>query len=896
MILTPRKQQRSTTESASRTGNQRIKVWGLWFLVSGLWSPKAVLWSLGLLVPWSGAAATPYVDGQFKGRLAHSADGNANDEDDWAAFPTAMAIIDAAGLMDRLVHVDYNNILHHNDARFYRNMTDSVLGSIERYRMPARAMFDCQQNLEGALESIRRAIDASSADNPLYYVLAGPMEVPFLGIQRSDPAKRKYVYCISHSMWNDGYSQPEKLHLHKYTKRDIIETGVNWVQVKPGNLLADSTRTSSTPEQWAKWQWMRDSADQRLGWIFSRLQIVDRCDVSDATMTYFLVTGDEEATTAKLRALLNDKRRPSPVSVRPEIRLEAENFRQLDNFTAERVNDRTASHRVSVTLSGGREGSIRGVLDQPYAATGGQFDVEVRYFDGKRGKSEYRLFAGGQARGEAWTTSADTDSWQSRTIRGVAIKPGDEIKVMVRGDGSETAKLDYVQFNVTARTAAAPAASASRGAHARFTPTGPLDDKNALPGQIIVAGKNPGHLKYNGGGPAFLCGPDNPETFLYLGELNQDGTRSKGEQSRIIERVAKAGANAFHVILWRMNRSNLKNEGDDQHCPFVGHDPSQPLNEAVLAQWEGWFAELEAAGIVVHVDFYDDATDVEKIGWTLDAKGDLHPHERRFIEGIVQRFKHHRNIVWSVGESVNKLPRTRIPHIMKTTALIAAADPHKHPIVLSFVTPDTGERDIGKDYVFPADFHDDPNVSLITWLHVLPHGDDYEEQHAAYLRWSRVGAGRFIMMKNETERFPRTQPQSRIYMWASVMTGQHTMESGHDVLKRANLLEPDGHIARFMEQTEVHRMQPSDTRAAGATNWVLANGNESFIAYGYAAKAPMGVKDLPAGRYDLRWLDCEKGRMVTQPGVVTKGGAETTWPKPDGIGHEVAVHIKRAAK
>jgi hypothetical protein len=57
-----------------------------------------------------------------------------------------------------------------------------------------------------------------------------------------------------------------------------------------------------------------------------------------------------------------------------------------------------------------------------------------------------------------------------------------------------------------------------------------LDDPRALPGQIIVAGKNPGYLKYNGGGPAFLSGPDNPEDFLFHGELKPDGTRSGGKQ------------------------------------------------------------------------------------------------------------------------------------------------------------------------------------------------------------------------------------------------------------------------------------------------------------------------------------------------------------------------------
>ena len=848
------------------------------------------------------ASARPWEKGVFKGRIAHSADGNANDEDDWGAFPAAFAIIDAFGQMDRVVHIDYNNILHHNDARFYRNMTESVLGSAERFGIRRQVMFDCQQDLEGALESIRQAIDASSADDPLYYILAGPMEVPLLGIKRSNPEKRKHVYCISHSVWNDGYSQPEKLHLHKFTKRDLIATGVNWVQVKPGSGLTDSTRTSSTPAQWAKWHWMRDAADQRLKWLYSRLEVVERCDVSDATMTYFLLTGDEDANVGKLKTLLQDKKRPAPIAQRRELRVEAENFRRVEDFKPDRTAGRTVSHQVSLVLSSGA-GRIATVLDQPYATRDGVFDVEIRYLPAKAGRSEFRLMVGGRPRGDAWMASDSTGGWQSRTIKGVEIKAGDEVQVLVEGNGAEPPRLDYVQFNAASATAssAVPPAkgvakkgAAARAPSSRFTATGPLDDPAALPGQIIVAGGKPGYFKYNGGGPAFLCGPDNPELFFFLGDLNPDGTRSKGDQQRIIDRVVASGANAFHVILWRMNRSNLKNEGDDTHCPFVDHDPAKPLNPAVLAQWEGWIAQFEAAGVVVHVDFYDDATDVEKIGWTLDQDGNLHRDERRFVEGIVSRWKRFKNIIWSVGESVNKLPRTRIPHLMKMTELIAKTDSHHHPIILSFVAPDTGEKDIGKDFVYPGDFYSDPNVHAVTWLHVLTHGDDYEAQHEAYLRWSRVGYGRFIMMKNETEKFPRTQPQSRIYMWSSVMTGQHTMESGHDVMRRGNLLDADGHIARFMEQTDFHTMRPSDSRAAHSTKWVLASPSHSCIAYTYAYEGAMGVKDLPAGKYDLLWLDCEKGTLVAQQGVEAR--VDAGWTKPDGFGGEVAVYIKRAAR
>ncbi len=127
----------------------------------------------------------------FKGRIAFSSDGNYNDEDDWGAFPVAVAMLDAFGLTGKLVHIDYNNILAKNDPRFYREMSQSVLGAADRYNVPLSILFDRQKDLNGAINSIKNAINASSADNPLYYVLAGPMEVPFRGIEKSDPDKRK---------------------------------------------------------------------------------------------------------------------------------------------------------------------------------------------------------------------------------------------------------------------------------------------------------------------------------------------------------------------------------------------------------------------------------------------------------------------------------------------------------------------------------------------------------------------------------------------------------------------------------------------------------------------------------------------------------------------------------
>lgn len=441
----------------------------------------------------------PFDGKTFTGRIAFSSDGNYNDEDDWGAFPVAVAILDAFGVTDKLVHVDYNNILAENDPRFYREMTASVRGAAERYNIAPSILYDCQKDPDGAVESIRKAINASSADDPLYFVLAGPMEMPFRGIQKSDPAKRQYVYCISHSGWNDGYTRSDQA-LHRHNKRDVIPSGIHWIQVKDGNRnLAHSGGVGSTssPDQWRMYEWLRDSRDPRLNWIFTRLQAENRCDVSDSTMTYFLLTGDEDADLAKLKNLLDDKKIPAPLDPRKAVRIEAENFRTFENYEVDYRNDRRASHRNNVKLSKAATGRIRTPFDQPYTAPNGRYDVDIRYFDEAKGQSELKLFVNGSQQGEPWRASGADEGWKTHTIANVDVKTGDEIVVEVRGDGGERGRLDYVQLNL--KSIGAGSAAASAVSRSPFTATGPLDDPDVLPGQVIVAGANPGYVNYNGG-------------------------------------------------------------------------------------------------------------------------------------------------------------------------------------------------------------------------------------------------------------------------------------------------------------------------------------------------------------------------------------------------------------
>ena len=829
----------------------------------------------------------PFDGRNFKGRIAFSSDGNYNDEDDWGAFPIAIAILDSFGVTDKLVHVDYCNILSKNDRHFYKEMSESVLGSARRYNIPRSVLFDCQKDLDGAIESIKNSINNSSADNPLYYVLAGPMEVPFLGIQKSDPTKRKYVYCISHSRWNDGYTRSDRK-LHNHNKRAVIPSGINWIQVKDGNLnLAHpgGVGRKSTPEQWRLYHWLRDSTDSRLNWIFTRLEAELRADISDSTMTYFLLTGDEDANLTKYKNLLIHKKIPAPMNPRKHIRIEAENFSTFKNFAVENRNDRCASHRLNVKLTNIRTGHISTPFNQPYTAHSGRYDVEIRYYDERAGSPRFVFYINGIKKGNSWDASNDNNQWNTHTISDVTVKHGDEIKVEVLGDSRKYGEIDYIQLNYKDK--------GTGSSKSYFSATGPLDDPDALPGQVIIAGSNPGYLKYNGGGPIFLSGPDNPEDFLFRGKLNPDGTRSGGRQMEAINRMAKAGVNAFHCQMTRMKRCNIKNEGDDTHTPFVDHNPSKGLDEDVLNQWDAWLTKLEENGIIVHLEFYNDATDVEIMGWILDSKGNLHPDEQRWIEGIVKRFKHHKNILWGIEESCNKLPASRTPHFKKIGEIIARADNYNHPIVQSFVVPNDPEGDFPEDGITSDDYIGDPHIRVVTWLHVVPHKDDYEKQHLEYLKYYKRDASKFVVMKNETYHHPRRGKRSRVYMWSCAMAGMHTLEAYHHAgdPSHEKTLQDDGRINKFMEQTDFHKMKPRDDLAAGSTKWVLANRCKSYIAYTYNYSGSMGIKGIESGRYGLMWFDTVNGKVVHQTNVTVSSG-DVTWSRPESMGNELALYIK----
>jgi len=88
-----------------------------------------------------------------------------------------------------------------------------------------------------------------------------------------------------------------------------------------------------------------------------------------------------------------------------------------------------------------------------FSGDAGWYELDVVYFDQNNGESRFRVFVGDQLVDE-WTAN-DTfpskkiggDSSTRRRIRGLALRPGDQIRIVGIPDKEERATLDYVEIH-----------------------------------------------------------------------------------------------------------------------------------------------------------------------------------------------------------------------------------------------------------------------------------------------------------------------------------------------------------------------------------------------------------------------------------------------------------------
>jgi hypothetical protein len=272
----------------------------------------------------------------------------------------------------------------------------------------------------------------------------------------------------------------------------------------------------------------------------------------------------------------------------------------------------------------------------------------------------------------------------------------------------------------------------------------------------------------------------------------------------------------------------------------------------------------------------------KNLGWPLSESGQLHSGEKDFLETLVNRFEHHKNLIWCVMEEVEEMGDDYKEHTSKIAAAIREADDNKHAIAVHQLN--------GLAFHFP----DEPNIDQFAIQYNV---ETAKEMHDGTVQAWKEAAGRYSLNMSEVKSHTvggRTPTRKK--SWACAMGGAYVMIIEMDIASTTmGELEDCGRLVRFFESTNFYEMSPHDELRYGGTEYVLAQPGRSYIAYASELNGKIGLRDMSRGRYDFRWFDCATGKEVLQSGVTVAAG-DQMWYKPAGISNELAVYIKRVEK
>jgi hypothetical protein len=392
-----------------------------------------------------------------------------------------------------------------------------------------------------------------------------------------------------------------------------------------------------------------------------------------------------------------------------------------------------------------------------------------------------------------------------------------------------------------------------------------------IPGQVMVDPESNSWLVYNRDSnndgqldPVFVCGPGDPEDFLYRGTRNGDGTRS-GDQQSIISNMSMHGVNSIYLQAIRSHGG----DGDSTHNPFISSNPANFLDEDILQQWDGWFNAMDNAGIIIYFFFYDDSAQI----WSGDTVG---TQEQYFITTLVNRYEHLKHLVWVVGEEYSE--RYSTARVSNIAALIKSTDDNKHPIANHQLTGIT------------FDHANDPNIDQFA---IQYNDTTVNGLHSGMINAWNHAAGKYsINMSESRDHGYGTRAAVRQKNWACAMGGAYVMVIRMDGTSAYNDKMTDcATLAAFFESTDFNTMSPHDELGNTGT-WVMANPGKSYMAYRMTG-GDFSISGMAAGSYFFRWLDTVSGATVEKRNNVASG--TNTFSRPAGISTESAVWITNEA-
>jgi len=234
-------------------------------------------------------------------RIAISADGNPGaDSDDVGATPFTLAVLAKLGYQDNLVHYDFNNFLDFKRINPGQNrMWLSAMGGQARWGFDASRFFDASIDPDSAVASLVEQINKSTAENPLYLIAAGPMELIFRALEASDSSAHQHVIIVSHHNYNEYYKP--RLWQRNWNDIQKLAPDLGYLRIVDQNGSGGDGLKAKGMEAF---KWLDEHKDPNLNWLYDRIFASHKPDVSDAGMATWLLGlngADEKITIDALR-------------------------------------------------------------------------------------------------------------------------------------------------------------------------------------------------------------------------------------------------------------------------------------------------------------------------------------------------------------------------------------------------------------------------------------------------------------------------------------------------------------------------------------------------------------------------------------------------------------------
>ena len=287
-----------------------------------LFSPKGQSATLEIKPTQNSAHKTTAVISPPPGRVAIVADGNSPDPDDLGGTAVSLALLRAAGLADRLVHYSHSCDLVRGSriserAERERHYLMQVACDVTARRwggFDSLVFFDALWQKQETVNDLARAIEESSAENPLWIIEAGEPDIIGFALEATATNKHKFVKVITHHPANDDAGD-------FFTWQQILDFDIEEVRIPDQN-------THLKVDQ-GDWDWAKNHPDPRIQWVWMLGKIAEvddvvnfqkgKWDCSDAGMVLYWITGAtggglESGTVEDVKHFLLDYIEANPIS------------------------------------------------------------------------------------------------------------------------------------------------------------------------------------------------------------------------------------------------------------------------------------------------------------------------------------------------------------------------------------------------------------------------------------------------------------------------------------------------------------------------------------------------------------------------------------------------------